>query len=52
MSKSYCQQIDSKQFAKESKDNTHQELMKLYSQMMDLPDGPLKSDFLEKVCLV
>ncbi|XP_066934963.1 rho GTPase-activating protein 19-like isoform X1 [Clytia hemisphaerica] len=48
MSRAYCQQIDSRQFAKESKDNTHQELMMLYNQMMELPDGQLKNDFLEK----
>ena len=49
MSKTYCVQIDGNEFRKEAQDHTNDALMQLYSQMMDMPDGPIKQEFMEKV---
>jgi len=48
MIKTFCHKIDSKEFAREAKDHTQDAIMLLYSQMMDMPDGPVKTEFLEK----
>lgn len=48
MKKTFCQQIDSKEFRREAKDNTNEALMMLYTQMMEMPDGPVKNEFIKK----
>ena len=49
MEKTFCRQIDPKQFRKNTKNNTDDALMLLYAHMMDLPDGEKKREFMEKV---
>lgn len=49
MTRKYCQQIDVKQYTKQAQDNTNEELVMLYSQMSEMPDGPVKQQFLDKV---
>ncbi|XP_047129273.1 rho GTPase-activating protein 19 isoform X1 [Hydra vulgaris] len=48
MEKTFCQQVDPKQFRKNAKSNTDDALMLLYAHMMDLPDGEKKREFMEK----
>lgn len=48
--RTYCKKIDNRQYRQEAKDHTNNALMMLYAQVMDMPDGSVKTEFIEKVC--
>ena len=49
MSHTFCQQMDNKKHRQMVQDTTSDALVNLYNQMMDMPDGPVKQKFLERV---
>lgn len=49
MTHTFCQPMNSKRHRQAVQDNTSEALVNLYNHVMDMPDGPVKQKFLEKV---